>query len=145
MKIKGYWSKAGWPALYAQVECSYPYANGYVEFALDTGSPFSILSQADAEKLNIRYSKLSLAPRTIVIGGFSGRAYVLKDVSLKPYESRYRELIAEVFVIPPVKELGRALPLPSILGRDFLNRFNVVFKQGQSEIILTDEPIILNP
>lgn len=73
MRINGYWSRAGWPAIYALVECPFPYLRGYVEFALDTGSPFSILSQAEAQKLNVNYSKLSLAPNPIIIANFVGR------------------------------------------------------------------------
>jgi hypothetical protein len=141
MRINGYWSQAGWPALYALVECSFPYVRGYVEFALDTGSPFSILSQAEAEKLNVNYKKLTRASGPIVIAAFAGAPYVLKHVSITPYKSHHRESLSEIFVIPSEKELKLKLPMPSILGRDFLNRFHVIFKKGQGEIILTDEPI----
>ena len=141
MKINGYWSHAGWPAIHALVECSFPYMRGYVEFALDTGSPFSILSQADAQKLNVNYNKLSLAPKPIIIANFVGRPYVLKNVSVTAYKSHHQESLAEILVIPPEQELKLKIPMPSILGRDFLNRFHVIFKKGQGEIILTDEPI----
>ncbi len=142
MRINGYWSRAGWPAINALVECSSPYVRGYVEFALDTGSPFSILSQAEAQKLNVNYKKLTLASHPIYIATFAGVPYVLKNVLITPYKSHHSETLPEIFVIPSEKELQLKVPMPSILGRDFLNRFHVIFKKGQSEIILTDEPIL---
>lgn len=142
MKINGYWSKAGWPAIYALVESSFPYVRGYVEFALDTGSPFSILSQIDAQKLSVNYNKLSRAPKPLIIATFADLPYVLKNVSITPYKSHHQESLSEVFVIPSEKELKKSILMPSILGRDFLNRFHVIFKKGQGEIILTDELIL---
>jgi len=114
-----------------------------VEFAVDTGSPFTILSQKDATKLNIPYKRLSKHDRSIVIASFAGLPYLLEEVELVPYRSGgHVEKLERVFVLPPPDELGREIPMPSILGRDFLTRFTLVFEKGQGRILFTDEPIL---
>jgi hypothetical protein len=142
VKFYGRWSKTGgWPELYAQVRCKHPFFRGYIEFAIDTGSPFTILSQFDADKLSINFKRLSKASGPVIIASFHDYPYVLKDVAVTPYQSGHTEVLEEVFVIPPPKELGKVIHMPSILGRDFLNRFNIVITRDQGQIVFTDEPL----
>jgi len=139
MIIPGYWSPVGYPAVLARLECRYPYARGFIEFALDTGSPFTILSQMDAERLKIAYSKMDKPPAPIAVGGFEGAVYIMKEVNLWFRESKHTEKLESIYVIPEKNELQGIIPLPSILGRNFLNKYNVIFEKGQGSIIITDQ------
>jgi hypothetical protein len=144
VRFYGRWSRlGGWPELYAQVRCKSPFFRGYIEFAIDTGSPFTILNQADMVKLNIPYKRLSKHSKPITIASFVGEPYVLRDMAIMPYQSGgLVETLEQVFVILPPEELGREIPMPSILGRDFLNHFTLIFERNQGRIVFTDEDIL---
>lgn len=94
-------------------------------------------------KLNIPYKRLSKHSKPITIASFVGEPYVLRDMAIMPYQSGgLVETLEQVFVILPPEELGREIPMPSILGRDFLNHFTLIFERNQGRIVFTDEDIL---
>lgn len=98
---------------------------GLISPFVDTGSPFTIISQTDAERLRIRVSG---NPRRIWLGGAPLHNYELKGVELKvAYEDK------KTFCDISIPTVGVALPIPndansiktskavpSIIGTDIL-------------------------
>ena len=94
---------------------------------IDTGSPFTVISQTDAERLRIKYSG---KPRKIWFGGAQLHSYDVKGVELKVvYEDRKTicdismPTIGVIQPIPNVKlSYDVAKAIPSVIGVDLLKR-----------------------
>ncbi len=101
-----------------------------VSFLIDTGSPKTILSERDTNKLKIDYKKLNAASGNIMgLGGIT-ETYVLNKVFLHFFTTSevldfpldellvYRNIIEDKDIINQI---------PSLLGRDVLNKFTLNF------------------
>lgn len=147
MRISGFWDPFGNPAVTARVECIDPYLRGNVDFAIDTGSPYTVLSQDDAKKLLSRYDQLKKYPKEIRIAGIRTKLYTIPKVTLTfridDATSPFKHLFAQILAFPPPEEVktDERWYLPSILGRDFLGGYTLAIVKGE-EIIITDEDVL---
>lgn len=143
MKLLGHYNEHGYPAINARIECAQPKIRGFIEFALDSGSPFSILGQVDAGIRKVNYKWLSRHDEPITIAAFTGKPYVLFDVRFYFRDFGYARTLERIYVLPPPEETGnRIIPMPSILGHDFLDSYTFILEKGRGRIILTDEDIL---
>lgn len=147
MRIWGFWDPFGNPAVTARLESIDPYLRGNVDFAIDTGSPHTVLSQDDAKKLMLRYDRLEKYPKEIRIAGIRTKLYIIPEVTLTfrvdNAKRPFKHLFAQILVFPPPKEvkMGERWYLPSILGRDFLDSYTLTIVKGE-EIVITDEDVL---
>ena len=105
-----------------------------VTFAVDTGSPFTVLSHNDSQRLRIPANQLEKSEGLVGLGGQTMELRSFDDkVSFKVTasnkenkEERIDLPINKVLVGLPVKGQGNT---PSLLGNDFLeeNRLKLVF------------------
>jgi hypothetical protein len=102
---------------------------------------------SDAIRLGIDYGKLQrFEPGTAGIGGVVD-TFIIPDVKLlfRSESGFYKEEMKEIFVLKHVAEEGeseeRIRRLPSLLGRDVLNKYGLVLLKSNRLVILTDEPI----
>ena len=112
-----------------------------IEFLVDTGASRTTLLDKDAIYLGIAYDKLRRCEQDLSGIGGCVDTYVIDDALLLFGEHRME---IPVFVIRhPLdtinKEEGiRILRFPSILGRDVINKFRLIFDWERDEILLKE-------
>jgi predicted aspartyl protease len=95
---------------------------GYVSFLVDTGASGSVLMPADSKKLNVRFGQL-IAPMTSHgIGGFSNGFNEAAALGFSDRRYVYGFNVELEIAVPTADNRH----LPSLLGRDVLNRCRVV-------------------
>lgn len=103
-----------------------------VRFLIDTGASRTIISDMDAIKLGIDYS---LLPRfkvgTAGIGGVVD-TYFIQNVKLifKTQEGAHVEKMDKIFVLKHEIRTERIKRIPSLLGRDILNKYQLLWIEG---------------
>lgn len=147
MRIEGRWSPGGAPHIIAFISCAQLNIEDAVAFLIDTGASRTTILDSDAEHLGIDYSKLRrFEEGTTGIGGIV-ETFVLPDVKLyfKTPEGLHEEEFGEIFVLrhslKDEEEKARIRMLPSLLGRDFLNRYKVILDRANGRVTITDEEV----
>jgi hypothetical protein len=104
--------------------------SGTIDLLIDPGSTLSLLiSEKDASRLGIDYSKMDRSSKSLIGIGGSSEAYLLQDVVLIFHtdEGSYEQEVDEI-VVEKVREkrgeLKKALQSrPSLLGWRFLEKY----------------------
>lgn len=111
-----------------------------VRFLIDTGASRTIISDMDAIKLGIDYS---LLPRfklgTAGIGGVVD-TYFIQNAKLifRTQKGAHTEKMDEIFVLKHKKRDERIKRIPSLLGRDILNKYQLLLNRKNNKVIITD-------
>lgn len=114
-----------------------------IEFVIDTGANKTVLLDKDAITLGIDYKKLKKHDRDFVGIGGSIRTYIIEDALLLFKAEKEVKIRTPIFVVKhPIEEMDEAekmkvLRIPSLLGRDIINRFRLIFDKQKEEIALT--------
>lgn len=123
--------------------------NKAVELLIDTGSSRTTLLDNDAIRLGLDYSQLQRADRdSIGIGGIV-ETYVLSDVRLTFLSDRdiHTEVLDQMFVLKhdfeDEKIVKKIKILPSLLGRDILDKYTLVVSKKRKLAVITDEEVQL--
>lgn len=114
-----------------------------VELVVDTGATRTVILDKDAITLGIDYKKLKKYERDFIGIGGPVETYIVED-SMLLFKSEKGELKIKtpVFVLRhplekmSVAERTKVLRLPSLLGRDIINRFKLIFDKQREKIIL---------
>ena len=116
-----------------------------MEFLVDTGASRTTICDKDAIKLRIDYSKLeSISEGMLGIGGIVN-AYILRDVKLvfrREDEKSHVENFERIYILKHAILDEKILRLPSILGRDMLNKYSFVYDKKHERTFMTDEALI---
>ena len=112
------------------------------EFLVDTGATRTTICDKDAMRLGIDYLALEkLCEGMLGIGG-TVDTYNLKDIKLifrqeskKPHE----EILEKICVLKHPQLNDHILRIPSILGRDILNKHSLIYDKRQEKVYITDE------
>ena len=118
------------PYFAAHLRCAY--FQGLVWFLADTGASRTTLLDRDARLLSISAAALDPALLPMVGIGGSVRSFVVRDVEIT-LASDEGDVIQrqDLWVVQhdlerlPPEEVSRILRLPSVLGRDVINRFRL--------------------
>jgi len=121
-------------APYFAVHLSSTYFHALVWFLLDTGASRTTLLDRDSRLLNIPSGVLVPSSLPIVGIGGSVRSFLVQqvEITLGSDEGDFT-LNQDLWVVQhdlgqlPPDEAGRILRLPSVLGRDLINRFEFIF------------------
>jgi len=113
-----------------------------VEFLVDTGASRTTICDKDAVRLRIDFGRLErLSEGMLGIGGLVD-TYVLKDVTLTFRTENGKghvENFDRVYVLKhPILD-ERILRIPSILGRDMLNKHALAYDKRHEMAHITDE------
>ena len=124
-------------------------------FLMDTGADTTMINSIDAEKLGIEYQvstdevdvpffggqPLEEAKKAIGVGG-KIRTYSVKNVMLilRTNTNKHIEYHTEYLDNIWIPE-GRAIEIPSLLGRDIINRFSVSYNSNDETLDLSRVPI----
>lgn len=116
---------------------------GFVWLLADTGATRTTLLDRDFRILDIPREALAPAPTPLVGIGGSVRSFVLHDADLT-FVSDEGDMVLrqDIWVVQhdldrlPAEEVSRVLRLPSVMGRDVINRFRFVcdYQSGTVEL-----------
>lgn len=113
-----------------------------IEFLVDTGASRTTICDKDAVRLGIDFGRLErLSEGMLGIGGLVD-TYVLKDVKLtfRREEGRsHVENFERIYVLKHAVLDERIMRIPSILGRDILNKHALVYDKRNEMAHITDE------
>ena len=114
---------------------------GQIEFIIDTGATRTIVSDRDALWLGIDYRKLRKTKASMGIGGTVDTYEILGATLSFATESRksFKWSPEKIFAIKHKKIDEKVKSIPSILGRDFLNRFTLVYSKKTERVFIPDE------
>ena len=113
-----------------------------IEFLVDTGASRTTLLDKDAIFLDIEYGKLSKSEQDMSGIGGSVETYEINDSvlifgehSIKTPVYVLKHTLGEMNEVEKI----RILRFPSILGRDVITRFRLIFDRVKGELLLTNE------
>ncbi len=113
-----------------------------IELLLDTGATRTTILDRDAIRLGIDYSKLEKHREgTLGIGGVV-ETYIIRNIELvfiTEDRKHYKERLDMIYVLKHKTLNDKILRLPSILGRDVLNKYKLVLHGQKGIVIITDE------
>lgn len=140
MIIRGYFKD---DAPYFTAHVLFTHFQGFVRFLADTGASRTLLSASDAGSLGVQTRQLEPAERAIVGVGGSVRSLLARNarLTLEATET-YVPIRLDLIVVQhdwgalPHDEINRILRLPSVLGRDVLNRFRFTSDYGSGIVQL---------
>ena len=115
-----------------------------VEFLVDTGASRTTICDKDAIRLGIDFATLEkLSEGMLGIGGMVN-TYVLNDVKLifrREDEKDHIENFKKIYVLRHTLLDEKIMRIPSILGRDMLNKYALVYDKRREKVYVTDEII----
>jgi hypothetical protein len=117
-------------APYFAVHLRSPLFQGMVQLLADTGASRTTILDRDARILGISAEALEPAILPIVGIGGSVRSFMIRDIEIT-FASDEGDVVLrqDIWVVQhdlrqlPPEEVSRILRLPSVLGRDLINRF----------------------
>lgn len=115
-----------------------------VEFLVDTGATKTTICDKDAIRFGIDYNALQKLDKSMLGIGGPVDTYVLKEAELAFHEKSRKthvERLENLCFLRHSELTERILRIPSILGRDVLNKYALFYDRRQDNVYITDEPI----
>jgi len=145
VRIYGTWGPFEAPYVRVILSCPSFFIQSPVIFLIDSGASRTTILDSDAARMRIDYSKLKRFEQgTTGIGGIVD-TYILPDVTLtfRTPDGLHEERFKEIFVLKhgtqDDKTLERVRKLPSLLGRDVINKYELVLNRREEIVLLSDE------
>ena len=116
---------------------------GWVSFLIDTGASRTIILDGDARALNLAYESLQrYQPGAVGVGGVV-ETYIVENCTLtfSSDSGDYIEPVPILYVLRHRRVDRRVERLPSLLGRDIINKYNMVYSRPGGSVFLTDQPV----
>ena len=119
-----------------------------IKMFIDTGSSWNIISERDAELMNIPFSKLHRTKESVGVGGGTVIGYLIRNVVITFRDEKRRlihKTLSKIYAIRTQKRnketRRKVLTFPSVLGVDFLieHKFKLVFDPA-NKIAYLEEP-----
>ena len=145
MKIKGVWGEFDAPYVRALFICEGLNLKEHIEFLIDSGASRTTILDNDAIMLGIDHDHLEKSVEgTIGIGGVVD-TYIIPKVTLifRTSTGIHEEVFDKLFTLKhkprDTREEGRIKRIPSLLGRDFLNKHSLFLNKKKDVVIISDE------
>jgi len=142
MTVPGFF-KDGCAFIRAHLVSSELSLDGVVNFLIDTGASKTVISDKDAIFLKIDYAKLKPAPQKLSGIGGSVDTYVFENTVLifktdaGKLEFKFPILfLKHNFTSMNEEDRIKILRIPSLLGRDILNRFKLIYNPLENKLEL---------
>jgi len=135
------------PFVFMRIQSKYHIRIKPIQFLVDTGSPWTVISPYDAMQLNIPIQILKKPTdyTTILFAGDKFQRLLLTNVSLRAIDAEGKIAhfdLPSISVIMPTtkKKLGQFKGIHSVLGCDFLNlkKLYLHFDPNKGEAFLSD-------
>ena len=142
-------TKDGTKRLIVPLISRHPRSFGNFEAFIDTGSPNTVISAVDAEKLRIPFSNLSQAKSIVGFGKGSIPTLAIDkfNIIIRSSDGQTKNLIIPVVItdVPKMRNmdqniLNHARIIPSLIGMDFLenNKFKLFVDLSKNEAYFED-------
>ena len=115
-----------------------------LEFLIDTGATKTTISDKDAIRLGIDYDALEKLDKGMLGIGGPVDTYILKEAKLALHKKdgqTHVENLESLCFLRHFELTERILRIPSILGRDVLNKYALIYDRRQDNVYMTDESI----
>ena len=145
MPIRGYYLSWSNPlsALYVQTTVRTPRlsVSDSVDFLIDTGADFTCIHPQDAKRLGLSPDPMQMPSDSVRLAGVGGvLEYYREDATLQfnDEDGSILEFYCQIHVShdPSVERL------PSLLGRDFLNRCRLLADNPENQVLITPANVI---
>jgi hypothetical protein len=125
----------------AIVESEKVHLYGTVEFLVDTGATRTILSDKDVTRLGLDYAELDKLQGGVLGVGGTVDTYILADAKLMFNAEKIiqQEPLEQLYVLKHSTLNDKILRIPSVLGRDILNKYGFIFDKRQELAYITDK------
>ena len=115
-----------------------------VELLVDTGASRTTILDKDAIRLGLDFTKLEkLSEGMLGIGG-TVNTYILKDVKLifrREDKKSHTENLERIYILKHPNLNEKIMRIPSILGRDILNKHTLIYNKRHEKAYITDETL----
>lgn len=144
MRLNGYFKAGPLEAAYITAVLAIPNlrVTHKIEFLIDTGATRTAILDRDAATVGIPYSRLSRMKAPLLgLGGVVG-TYAAKHAEIyfkADNSSEHKETLQELVVVKHMDVDGNVLRIPSVLGRDILNKYRLIYDNRNDLVTITDE------
>lgn len=142
MRLRGYFKNGPLGAAYAIAVVAIPrlQVRQNIEFLIDTGATRTTILDRDAITLGVSYMKLSKLTQPLLGLGGLVETYVARDATLyfKTEEGFEHKELTELLVVKHKKVDENIMRIPSVLGRDILNKYKLVYDKENNLVAITD-------
>lgn len=145
MKIKGVWGEFDAPYVRALFICSELNLREHIEFLIDSGASRTTIMDNDAVMLGIDPEQLEKSTEgTTGIGGVVD-TYIIPMVTLifRTSTGIHEEVFDRIFTLKHnprnKREEQRIKRIPSLLGRDFINKYSLFLNKKKDVVLISDE------
>ena len=114
-----------------------------IDFLIDTGAIRTAILDRDAKRLGIDFNNLPKQKYKMTGIGGPVETYSIKDAMLAfsaDKDKRHAETL-EVLVLRHAEVNEKIERLPSLLGRDIIGKYHLIYSKPTRKIYLTDEGI----
>lgn len=147
MRIRGYFGSFDAAYVKAKIICEQLNIRRSVKFLLDIGAAVTVISDKDVIRLKVDYNKLEKPKKGISGIGGKVETYLMDDVKIlfESDQGEHVESMDRIFVTrhkPRNNEEREIVKLiPSLLGRDILNKYGTVVDKRTGKVVITDEKV----
>lgn len=145
MKIPCFFKPGPYEAAYvaAILESKTPNIRETIEFLIDTGASRTTILDKDTTRLGLDLSKLEKLSKGMLGIGGTVETYTIRNAKLTfrtQNGKSHTENLEKIYVLkhPHIDE--KIMRIPSILGRDILNKYALVYDKRHENAYVTDEP-----
>lgn len=146
MKIRGFFQpKDNAPYISATVVQAAYHLSHSVSFLVDSGASATVIADVDVVRLGLDYDELQRLEEGMTGVGGTVETFVLPSVKLvfATDAEIHEEKLERIYLLrhraTDPRQRMRVEKIPSLLGRDVLNRYTVVLKQADDVVLITDE------
>lgn len=145
MRLNGYFREGPLEAAYITVLISLPefQLKQTVDLLIDTGATKTTILDKDAISLGLSYNKLTKSKQRLLGVGGSVETHIAKNAELyfrAEDGSEHKEELSELLVAKHGAPDANIMRIPSVLGRDILNKYRLIFDRSRGQVALTNEP-----
>lgn len=113
-----------------------------IKFLVDTGSSGTVIYDADALLLGLEKELLKREGGVAFTPGGQVPLEYLDDVTITFFTDtgeQHQEHFEKIYVVNREGEDEDRFRTPSVLGRDFLHRYMMIYSRGDNVLLITDE------
>lgn len=145
MKIRGVWGEFDAPYVRALFICPKLNIREHIEFLIDSGASRTTILDNDAIRLGINLDQLERSKQgTTGIGGVVD-TYVIRQAALifRTSTGIHEESFDSLFILKHTprsrREEESIKRIPSLLGRNFINRYSLLLNKKKDIVVIRDE------
>ena len=143
MRLNGYFREGPLEAAYITVVLSLPSfkLRQKLDLLIDTGATKTTILDKDAISIGIPFHKLTKSKHPLLGVGGMVETRIANDARLHfrgEDNIEHIEELEELLVVKHVSYDQNVMRIPSVLGRDILNRYRLIYDKSKNQVAITD-------